>query len=219
MLREENSEIVADLPIVFHAFKMQPESRDWSIIDYYLRMKTPVMIVDNHDSKIWNTINLPDSPFASPTKRGIDTSSPLSPSRPPPLFRALHLHWCPLQLKHQHPFLLVKTTWLHLHYCPRRPHWKWLLTIHVCFKCPGSSLVKEHYKCSCQRQLLCAVVNTNDPICVTPAEETATYSGPVALVPTYMPTYVPVPFPFWPTNLTANGAKANPHTFKEPSQL
>ncbi|KAK9138041.1 hypothetical protein Sjap_008635 [Stephania japonica] len=66
---------------------------------------------------VWNTINLPDSPFASPTKRGIDTSSPLSPSRPPPPLRALHLHWCPLQLKHQHPFLLVKTTWLHLHYC------------------------------------------------------------------------------------------------------
>ncbi|KAK9144328.1 hypothetical protein Sjap_004231 [Stephania japonica] len=51
MLEEEKSAIVADLPIVFHAFKMQPESRDWSIIDYYLQMKTPVMIVDNHDSK------------------------------------------------------------------------------------------------------------------------------------------------------------------------
>ncbi|KAK9129830.1 hypothetical protein Sjap_010317 [Stephania japonica] len=24
----------------------------------------------------------------------------------------------------------------------------------------GSSLVREHYKCSCQQQLLCAVVNT-----------------------------------------------------------
>ncbi|KAK9149341.1 hypothetical protein Scep_008098 [Stephania cephalantha] len=57
----------------------------------------------------------------------------------------------------------------------------------------------------------------------TSAEETATYSGPLALVPTYMPTYVPVPFPFWPTNLTANEeekhAEAAHHQVLKPTPI